>query len=728
MAQDILITPGSGEPQILFRGSGTNDTPIELNVLSSYQSANGSGSALLFEGTEGQLFAITDNLSSGVIFSVAGAAGLPFIEADASGDVRLIEYGRYVGVGTGTPAYQLDVFGTGRFSEGILFGDGTSQTTAASGGGGSSPTGTASGVAFFGGDNNLTESSKLVFTSGGQGILDIDNSTGILRVGRLQNTVGTQIQLSVESANSYFVGGGGSNNVPAWQGSRNAGFGFADGWPSILHNISAGTVGVEYNGGGPNYFIKGSSVTVSLGNSSRRWDTTYSTLFDGYRINLENNSSSSVVATVKGAASQSANLQEWQDSAGTLLTSVNENGYIEIGTGTVSATRSFIVHTGSAYFPNTIYVGEQYGVSANGGPDGRIYINGYDYAGLEFNSHTSTSETAGWTHHRIYQGINSALIFDDTSNPSEYGFEFRCSSLVGITNDAIVRFQDGIGIGNGSSNTTAGLIGSSLTTTNEGSRTHDLKLAFRQSTNDNSLSGRFIFTKEGDFSATGNINALYGTVTASSGVFNTGEINKLTVDNGTASAFNVSGTSLLAGTGVVLQVKNTGGDTLFAVEDTNETIVVVNAQVGQTSYPFEVRDEFGITAAYVDVSGNVSGNSISFGDGTTQTTAATASGPASVISDTGTGITMVCGTHANNYLRTTSNSAVTITFTSGLGCDANSEFTFEQAGSGQITVTGDAGVTINTSSTTKSYTQFSVISMKQVATDTYTLFGDTASF
>ena len=70
MAQDILITPGSGEPQILFRGSGTNDTPIELNVLSSYQSASSSGSALLFEGTEGQLFAITDNLSSGVIFSV----------------------------------------------------------------------------------------------------------------------------------------------------------------------------------------------------------------------------------------------------------------------------------------------------------------------------------------------------------------------------------------------------------------------------------------------------------------------------------------------------------------------------------------------------------------------------------------------------------------------------------------------------------------------------------
>jgi hypothetical protein len=76
MTQDILITPGSGEPQILFRGSGTNDTPIELNVLSSYQSASGSGTALVFEGEEGQLFAITDNLSSGVIFSVGDITGL----------------------------------------------------------------------------------------------------------------------------------------------------------------------------------------------------------------------------------------------------------------------------------------------------------------------------------------------------------------------------------------------------------------------------------------------------------------------------------------------------------------------------------------------------------------------------------------------------------------------------------------------------------------------------
>jgi hypothetical protein len=98
MPQDILITPGSGEPQILFRGSGAKDTSINLNVVSSYQSASTSGTALLFEGAEGQLFAITDNLSSGTIFAVGDYTGLPIIDVDASGIVSLSRYGSVVDV------------------------------------------------------------------------------------------------------------------------------------------------------------------------------------------------------------------------------------------------------------------------------------------------------------------------------------------------------------------------------------------------------------------------------------------------------------------------------------------------------------------------------------------------------------------------------------------------------------------------------------------------------
>jgi hypothetical protein len=134
MASDILISPdNSGIPQILFVGSGINDTPITLNVVSDYDSANGSGSALIFEGTEGQLFSVTDNLSSGTIFKVGDIGGLPLIEANASGDVQLGEYGRYVGIGTGVSEYQCDVFGTGRFSDSVKFGDNTTQTTAYTG-------------------------------------------------------------------------------------------------------------------------------------------------------------------------------------------------------------------------------------------------------------------------------------------------------------------------------------------------------------------------------------------------------------------------------------------------------------------------------------------------------------------------------------------------------------------------------------------------------------------
>ncbi len=136
MAQDILITPGSGEPQILFRGSGAIDTAVELNVLSSYQSGTGSGTALLFEGTEGQLFGITDNLSSGTIFSVADITGLPTIEVNSDGQVILCEYG------SGTIIYNdfigndslIHISGVNLGASGIRFSDGTTQTTAGGGG------------------------------------------------------------------------------------------------------------------------------------------------------------------------------------------------------------------------------------------------------------------------------------------------------------------------------------------------------------------------------------------------------------------------------------------------------------------------------------------------------------------------------------------------------------------------------------------------------------------
>jgi len=87
-----LQTDNTTIPKLKFTGSGVTDTPITLEVRSSYESASESGSALLFQGSQGQLFSITDNLSSGVIFSVADIAGLPMLEVDASGHVQIGEF------------------------------------------------------------------------------------------------------------------------------------------------------------------------------------------------------------------------------------------------------------------------------------------------------------------------------------------------------------------------------------------------------------------------------------------------------------------------------------------------------------------------------------------------------------------------------------------------------------------------------------------------------------
>jgi len=95
--QEIQLTSDNiFTPKMIFTGSGVQDTPVTLKVLSSHGAVNTSGTALSFEGTQGQLFGITDNLSSGNIFTVNDITGLPLISANASGDIKLAEYGRYI--------------------------------------------------------------------------------------------------------------------------------------------------------------------------------------------------------------------------------------------------------------------------------------------------------------------------------------------------------------------------------------------------------------------------------------------------------------------------------------------------------------------------------------------------------------------------------------------------------------------------------------------------------
>jgi hypothetical protein len=77
------------------------------------------------------------------------------------------------------------------------------------------------------------------------------------------------------------------------------------------------------------------------------------------------------------------------------------------------------------------------------------------------------------------------------------------------------------------------------------------------------------------------------------------------------------------------------------------------------------------------------------------------------------------------YIRTTASSAVTVTVPSGK-FQPDDEILFEQAGTGQITVVADTGVTLNNSAsnTARSAERFAVLGLKCVATDEFTLTGE----
>jgi hypothetical protein len=98
-----------------------------------------------------------------------------------------------------------------------------------------------------------------------------------------------------------------------------------------------------------------------------------------------------------------------------------------------------------------------------------------------------------------------------------------------------------------------------------------------------------------------------------------------------------------------------------------------------------------------------------------------------VRTQSGTSYTLVLG-DAGDYIQTTSTTAVTITVPNQVTVTwaADTEIYFEQNNTGQITFVGASGVTINSSETLKSFARYSVIALKRVAENVWTLTGERA--
>jgi hypothetical protein len=125
--KNIVITPNRSTaanvvPSIQFSGGdATTNTDINLKV---YTTSNGT---LSFDGSAGQLFSITNDLS-GVIFSVNDISGIPSIEVDANGRVSLAQFSGNVGIGTASPTFKLDVSGDMRVTGNVILGDASTDT------------------------------------------------------------------------------------------------------------------------------------------------------------------------------------------------------------------------------------------------------------------------------------------------------------------------------------------------------------------------------------------------------------------------------------------------------------------------------------------------------------------------------------------------------------------------------------------------------------------------
>jgi hypothetical protein len=177
MPQDILITPNKNssttQGKIDFTGKGASASTITLKVLDD--------STLSFEGTAGQLFSITPNLTSGTIFSVNDVSGVPMIDVDASGLVRLAPLG-------GT-TYSNTLYGVPR----TVAGSGNSVTIRA-----------ADGLTSGAGGSIILQPGQQA-TTGGNGVVVVRQPGG---------TAGTdELQIYHDGTHTYFANKDTSGNI-----------------------------------------------------------------------------------------------------------------------------------------------------------------------------------------------------------------------------------------------------------------------------------------------------------------------------------------------------------------------------------------------------------------------------------------------------------------------------------------------------------------------------------
>lgn len=163
------------------------------------------------------------------------------------------------------------------------------------------------------------------------------NNTGFGGSALYNNNTGSS-NLAGGSA-ALFSNTGGNNNIglganalqAKGAGSDNTAIGYAAGLAlaSGSNNVFIGS-GADVNGNYTNAIAVGSGAVATASNSAKWGNTSITDHYFNNTVNVTIGSAATKGAIVKAAASQTANLQEWQNSAGTALSTVKSNGAITV--------------------------------------------------------------------------------------------------------------------------------------------------------------------------------------------------------------------------------------------------------------------------------------------------------------------------------------------------------------------------------------------------------------
>ena len=315
---------------------------------------------------------------------VTFAAGFA-VGSDAAGDILYYNGTSYVRLGIGSDGQVLTVNDAGNAPQWESAGGGGSAAdilaNSASGvvisgiAEAASPTGTASGIAFFGNNNALTENSGLYYDSGNNHVVLYDHTNG--RVGlKLQDTgflttessyyrfyVSSTNALQLQTDTAYFANSkiallATSTVATVWGIGGYLDLKANNNITRVRNSTSAQEFQIYNTGDETNYerlCLKWDSNEAIIQSQAGGTGTQRSLIFDAA-------SATNTPITARGAASQSANLQEWRSNADIVTAHVASDGSIAtsgtIGvSGEITSNGRILLPAGSVSSPSITFTG-----------------------------------------------------------------------------------------------------------------------------------------------------------------------------------------------------------------------------------------------------------------------------------------------------------------------------------------------------------------------------------